>query len=145
MIDFLDKVYEEDIAGVMELFIWTENGKNERTRPFFYFNAPAEFAVYSSEPKAENPLICIRNIGEPVDTLTNFHYNIPAVSDYTAAMLKKRYSQSFDEPFLVHARHSKPLDPDYDVIGPLTFGNNLFVIKPKSMHALIISARPLIL
>lgn len=92
MTDSLNKDYAEGIAGVMEPFILAEDGKNERTRPLFCFNATTELAIYSLKSKAEYPLIGISNICEPVNTLCQFHYNIPAVSDYPCGNVEEAVS-----------------------------------------------------
>lgn len=73
--------------------------------------------MYSPELKTQYSFIGIENIGKSVDTLSQFHYDIPAVSDYPCGNVKETISQSFDKLFLVHAGQSQPLDPVYDVIG----------------------------
>ncbi|MEW6571229.1 MAG: hypothetical protein AB1390_08665 [Nitrospirota bacterium] len=88
----MNKDYAKDIAGVMEPFIWAKNGKNGRTRPFLCCNTPTEIAVYSPELKAQYPFIGMENISEPVNTLCQFHDNIPAVSDYPCGNINPHYS-----------------------------------------------------
>jgi len=81
MIDCFNKPYAEDTAGLMEAFIWAENGKNGCTRPLLCCNALID-AIHSPELKTQDPFIGMEYIGKSVDTLCQFHNNISAVSDY---------------------------------------------------------------
>lgn len=115
-IDCFNKPSAGDTAGLMEAFIWAENGKNGRTRPLLYCNALID-AIHSPELKTQDPFIGMEYIGKSVNTLCQFHDNIPAVSDYPCGNIKKPISQSFDELFLVHTWQSQSFDPVDDIIG----------------------------
>jgi hypothetical protein len=71
MIISIKKDYAEDVSGVMGPSMWTESGKMDA--PVFYF---ASITIRNvPELQAQYPFMGIKNIGEPVDTLSQFHYD----------------------------------------------------------------------
>lgn len=92
-IDDLLKNYREEVGiGVMH--------------PLYYVDSNQRSYIQSSEFNAQYPLIGIRNICEPIDTLIQFHNNVSAVSDYPCCNIKETVSQSLDKSFLINARAS---------------------------------------
>lgn len=122
MTDMLGKNYVKGNSGIMKHISLSENVENGHTYPLFCIEGDRRFSPESSEPKAQYPFIGIGDIGKSMDTLSQFHHNIPAVSDYSCCNVEEPVSQSLDEPLFIYARQCQSLNPVDDVVSQHSYG-----------------------
>jgi len=111
------KNYHEEVGiGVMKPYFVPKDTENGRTYPLYCIDSSQRFYIQSSELEAQYLFICIKNISKSVNTLSQFHNNMPPMSDYPCCDIKEAVSQGFDKPFLINTRQCQSFYPIDNIV-----------------------------
>lgn len=111
------KNYHEEVGiGVMKPYFVPKDTENGRTYPLYCVDSSQRFYIQSSELEAQYLFICIKNISKSVNTLSQFHNNMPPMSDYPCCDIKEAVSQGFDKPFLINTRQCQSFYPIDNIV-----------------------------